>query len=269
MYAVLNGDYYIFMSNCFSMILGLGLCLTAVHILEHTDHKVNPRDKGLRLAVEGILMISASFWLTIVFLVGIVLRAPKYTALNIKIVGSFSNICSLVFYAAPLTNIAEIIRRKDSSSLYAPAIAINLISCLLWFFYGYIGINAMIVWIPNTVGGALCLFELFIIWLYPPRKDSGFDGLLSEEEPLSTFAVYSSSRHMSSADLIPLLGVYFATPADTLPVASPESNKMEKFRSSLAAISEERPRDRAVTTTAIIKNRDHTDDARAAQSAKC
>ena len=269
MYAILNGDYFIFMSNCFSMILGFGLCLTAIHILEHTDHKQNPRDKGLRLKVEGILMISASFWLTIVFLVGIVLRAPEYTALNIKIVGSFSNICSLVFYAAPLTNIAEIIRRKDSSSLYAPAIAINLISCLLWFFYGFIGINAMIVWIPNTVGGALCIFELFIVWLYPPHKDGGFDGLLQEEQALSTFAVYSSSRHMSSADLIPLLGAFLNPDNQGLPVATPESNKLEKFKSSLDMIAEEKPRNRAVTTSAVVENPQHDEVTRAAQSSKC
>jgi hypothetical protein len=34
MYGVFKGDYYIFFSNCFSLIVGIALCLTAIHILE-------------------------------------------------------------------------------------------------------------------------------------------------------------------------------------------------------------------------------------------
>ena len=96
-YAILNGDYFIFMSNCFSMILGFGLCLTALHILEHTDNGENPRDQLLRLKVEGILMISSSFWLTIVFITCLVLRDPKYLTFNIALVGSFFRIISEIF----------------------------------------------------------------------------------------------------------------------------------------------------------------------------
>lgn len=33
-YSVLLADYFIFFSNCFSFLVGIGLCLTAIHILE-------------------------------------------------------------------------------------------------------------------------------------------------------------------------------------------------------------------------------------------
>ena len=232
------------------MILGLGLCLTAVHILEHTDHKLNPRDSILRIRVETILMCSSSFWLTIVFLVGIVLRSPVYHETNILLVGAVSDVCSLIFYAAPLTNVAEIIRKKDSASLYAPAIAVNLVSCILWFFYGLLGINQMIVWIPNTVGGALCIFELIICCVYPPNRDPDFEGLIDGHHPTADFAVYASSRHMSSADMIPLLGVFFTSSEQaSLPIA--HSTKSDKFASRLVAIPEEPSRSRAATTTEV------------------
>ena len=191
------------------MILGFGLCLTALHILEHTDNGTNPIDNIIRLKVEGILMISSMFWLSIVFITCLVLRDPKYNELNITIVGSFSDICSLVFYAAPLTNIKEIVRKKDSSSLYAPAIFINFVSCILWFFYGLYGISQKIVWIPNGIGIAVCIFELYICWHYPPLPSKVSDGVNFDHDHYRhhDFAVYASSRHMSISlsEVAPLL----------------------------------------------------------------
>jgi uncharacterized protein with PQ loop repeat len=203
-------------------------------------------------------MCSTSFWLTIVFLVGIVLRSPQYHETNILLVGAVSDVCSLIFYAAPLVNITEIIAKKDSASLYAPAIAINLISCILWFFYGLLGVNQMIVWIPNTVGGALCIFELIICCIYPANRDPGLEGLLDDHHPINDFAVYASSRHMSSADLIPLLGVFFPSneqSSSSLPTAS---TKSAKFSSNLVAIPEEARRSRAASTPVIeITKKNH------------
>ena len=194
------------MSNCFSMILGFGLCLTALHILEHTDNGTNPLDNIIRLKVEGILMVSAMFWLSIIFITCLVLKDPKYRMLNITIVGSFCCICSLVFYAAPLSNVKEIIRKKDSASLYAPAIFINLISCILWFFYGLYGIFQKIVWVPNCIGIAVCIFELYICWYYPPQPIKSFGGVVVDDYRHNNFAVYSSSRQMSlSANNFPPL----------------------------------------------------------------
>lgn len=251
------------------MILGLGLCLTAVHILEHTDRETNPRDKILRIRVETILMCSSSFWLAIVFIVGIVLRASKYSSLNILIVGSFSDICSLVFYAAPLTNITEIIKKKDSSTLYAPAIAVNFISCTLWFFYGLLGVNQLIVWIPNAVGGALCIFELVICCIYPPKTDTAFDELIKDDYPASDFAVYASSRHMSTADSIPLLGTYFTT-AEVSPLrtASTRCSGKIKMNENLDSIPEHTGRSRAASTTEIESCEKAPRAARGVQSLK-
>ena len=247
------------------MILGFGLCLTALHILEHTDNGANPIDNIIRLKVEGILMISSMFWLTIVFITCLVLRDPKYHELNITIVGSFGDICSLVFYMAPLTNIKEIIRKKDSSSLYAPAIFINLVSCILWFFYGLYGISQQIVWIPSAIGVVVCIFELYICWHYPLLPKQEFDGVADDHYRNNDFAVFASSRHMSisAADFGELLGF----PSSSVKADDnnsgdnngnnkyPKSCKSPMF-SSLEGIPEENvPRNRSVTTSAIHENK--------------
>ena len=198
-YSILSHNYYIFSSNCFIMILSFVMCLTAIHILERSDRKQNPRDAIVRLRVEGILVCSASFWLCVIFVIGLILYEPQYTAFNLNLVGSLANVGTLVFYAAPLINISEIFREEDSSSLYAPAIIINLISSILWFFYGFLGVKQMILWISSAVGLVICLFQLYLCWLYPTVLNEDFDNFKEEEFPSSDFTVFDSSILMLSS----------------------------------------------------------------------
>lgn len=200
-YSILSHNYFIFSSNCFIMILSFVMCLTAIHILERSDRKQNPRDAIVRLRVEGILVCSASFWLCVIFVIGLILYEPQYTAFNLNLVGSLANVGTLVFYAAPLINISEIFREEDSSSLYAPAIIINLISSILWFFYGFLGVKQMILWISSAVGLAISLFQLYLCWLYPTVLNEDFDDFQEEEFPSSDFTVFDSSRLLSSRNL--------------------------------------------------------------------
>jgi hypothetical protein len=195
-YAVLKGDYFIFMSNCFPMILGIVLCLTAVHILEQTDSKSNPRDQIIRLRVEGILITCASFWMTVAFVIGLILKDEKHMEFKTLLVGALCDVCTLVFYAAPLTNLAEVIEKKDSSTLYAPAIGVNLLSSILWFLYGYLGIEEAVVWIPSAMGMILCIFQLYICWYYPVFLNDSFNDEIEEEFPQGDFAVFSSGRRV-------------------------------------------------------------------------
>ena len=164
-------------------------------------------EDSIRIKIESILLLSASFWIFIIFVTGIVMKAPQYTETSITIVGAFCIISSLVFYGAPLINMMEIVRLKDSSSLYAPALCVNGISCFLWFFYGLIGINAVIVWLPNIIGLLLVCVELAMCCIYPAKRHKSIASS-GEEEPMYDYAVYSSSRHMSSADMIlPIMGI--------------------------------------------------------------
>lgn len=201
-YGVLKGDYFIFMSNCFPTVLGIVLCLTAVHILEHTDCDSNPKDQIIRLRVEGILIFGASFWMSVAFVIGLVLKDEKHVEFKELLVGALCDVCTLIFYAAPLTNLAEVIEKKDSSTLYAPAISVNLLSSVLWFLYGLLGIHEAVVWIPSAMGMLLCLFQLFICWYYPVFLNESFNEELEEEFPKGDFAVFTSSRRVSISQIL-------------------------------------------------------------------
>lgn len=206
-----------------------------MHFRRYCDRTENStsHEDSIRIKIESILMMSASFWIFIIFLTGIVLKAPQYAETSITIVGAFCIISSLVFYGAPLINMVEIVRLKDSSSLYGPALCVNGLSCFLWFFYGLIGVNAVIVWLPNIIGLLLVCVELAMCCIYPAKRHKSIASI-SEVEPTYDYAVYSSSRHMSSADLV-------------LPIIGMESEKSRAARSSskarnmLFSISEKYP----------------------------
>ena len=224
------------------------MCLTAIHILERSDRKQNPRDAIVRLRVEGILVCSAAFWLLIVMVVGLILYEPQYADFNLNLVGSLANVGTLVFYAAPLINISEIFREQDSSSLYAPSIIINLISSILWFFYGYLGVQSMILWISSAVGLVVCLFQLFLCWLYPTVLNEDFDNFQEEEFTSGDFTVFDSSiLLLSSRNLF--AGMVPTTQPNVpviLPVLNIPNNSMrnlhggsQRFRSNFYTIKEE------------------------------
>lgn len=48
------------------------------------------------------------------------------------IVGYLSLVCSLGYYASPLTTMRQVIASKDSSSLYIPTIVANMTNALMW-----------------------------------------------------------------------------------------------------------------------------------------
>lgn len=163
--------------------------------------KGNGHEDSVRIKVESILVISACFWLFLIFITGIVMRDPVYSEERVTVLGAFCVVSSLIFYGAPLINMVEIVKNKDSSSLYAPALVINGINCLLWFSYGLFGIHAVIVWLPNIIGMTLVAVELGLCCIYTAKDHSTNDSSV-DKEPMPDYAVYSSSRHMSSADTV-------------------------------------------------------------------
>lgn len=101
----------------------------------------------------------------------------------------------MFYYTAPLSTAIHVIRVRDSSSLYAPMILLNLLNACLWFFYGLLGDNNnIIIWCPNLVGILLSVAQLVLLILYSNRlkktdieKTSHFE-LLSNDQPIAAGA---------------------------------------------------------------------------------
>lgn len=68
-----------------------------------------------------------------------------------SVVGIFANLVLLVYYAAPLTTIKEVVVTRNSRSLYLPLAAANTINGGAWCVYG-VALNDPYLMAPNGVG---------------------------------------------------------------------------------------------------------------------
>ena len=195
LYGIMKRDYFIFFSSGIPLVICFIMSLTAIHILERGEY--TSKEETLRMTIERILVGSTCFWLTMGFITGVPMGTSDMKDNAVIIIGSFSVVSSFVFYAAPLANMREIIGTKDSSMLYWPALVMNLFNCLLWFFYGLLGVYSVMIWFPNIVGGAITSVEIMMCVIYPAKhkdlshKDKGV------EPPNTDFSVYYTSRKMS------------------------------------------------------------------------
>ncbi|XP_026462519.1 sugar transporter SWEET1-like [Ctenocephalides felis] len=73
---------------------------------------------------------------------------------------------SLILMASPLFRLGEIIRKKDSSALPLPLIAMGTIVSFLWLVYGLAARNHFLI-AQNTAGFVICLLQIPLLVIYP------------------------------------------------------------------------------------------------------
>jgi hypothetical protein len=114
--------------------------------------------------VELILVVSMTLWIVISF---ITLLAFPTSLSNegLIIIGSFADTSSFIYYCAPLSFAVEVIMTKNSKRFYIPTILLNLLTTILWFLYGLVGVNEITVWLPNIIGN-ICFLYLCHIYMY-------------------------------------------------------------------------------------------------------
>lgn len=77
-------------------------------------------------------------------------------------IGTISCAGGLAYYASPLSTLVEVLKTRDSSSLYVPVICANLCNATSWVVYGYLSTHDVLVWGPNVVGAILSVIQLLI-----------------------------------------------------------------------------------------------------------
>ena len=124
-----------------------------------------PQTRDRQLAI----MLVFSLVLTVVGAAG---ALGKLTQPNLRLLwGYTANAILLIYYAAPLSTILEVVRSKCSSTLHWPLVLMNTINGALWLAYG-LAIHDYFIWVPNGVGALVGLFLLALILVYP-RKGGG------------------------------------------------------------------------------------------------
>lgn len=82
--------------------------------------------------------------------------------------GVISCSTTLMFFAAPLFNLAHVLRVKNAESLPFPIILMTFVVSFQWLIYGIILEDPFIKY-PNVAGCVLSLFQLSLFVIYPSR----------------------------------------------------------------------------------------------------
>ena len=72
-----------------------------------------------------------------------------------------------MFYVAPLTTLAQVVRTRDSSSLHPPLCVMNLINGTTWGSYGYFAISDPYLAAPNGIGALLGIVQCMLCVCLP------------------------------------------------------------------------------------------------------
>nr|CAD7395639.1 unnamed protein product [Timema cristinae] len=84
-------------------------------------------------------------------------------------VGLLCCFVTIIFFAAPLTMLAHVIRVKSAETLPFSLILATFVVSAQWFLYGYL-LNDFFIQVPNALGTALSGFQLSLFVIY--RSDS-------------------------------------------------------------------------------------------------
>ncbi len=189
-YGIMKHDYFIFLSNCTGLVLGLYYTVTSMAILfnEIHQHEKNSEQSIKCKSLYGILEIlmfgGITFWIGIGMVIGLGnnINNPNAIAINMQAIGLIGCCFGLCYYAAPLTTLVDVVKSKDSSSLYKPTLFANLINATMWVIYGLLGTGDPLVWGPNLIGFILSTLQLSIAYYYRPRESVNSNSIASIEQ---------------------------------------------------------------------------------------
>lgn len=171
MYGCMKSDYFIFFSNCTGLVLGFYYSLTSFQLLAMSK---TPAHLSLLTALNNIVISGVAYWCLASLIAFIVLYpSPTGQQAAFLLIGISSDICSLSYYAAPLSTVYTVVRTCNSSTLHPPLILTNLVNALMWVIYGAIALNDPMVYVPNAIGFSFALVQLALIVLLPRRSPTG------------------------------------------------------------------------------------------------
>jgi uncharacterized protein with PQ loop repeat len=144
-------------------------------------------------------MFGVLFWTLLGFFCGWMFAGDDGREHSAAVIGTFSAIFCIAYYAAPMSSAMEIIARKDASSLHAPMISINALNSSLWFAYGFFAVGQAQIWVPNIVGASLAAVQLLLIAYFDSGTTSASLYAPINDTECGTTATPVPNFHPSSA----------------------------------------------------------------------
>jgi solute carrier family 50 protein (sugar transporter) len=80
--------------------------------------------------------------------------------------GLFASASGLMFCAAPLAALADVVKSKSTEKLPFPLILSSFLVGSLWFLYGFL-MNDAFIQVPNAIGAIISASQLSLFAMYP------------------------------------------------------------------------------------------------------
>lgn len=84
--------------------------------------------------------------------------------------GIISNILTVMYYAAPLSSIRQVLQQRSAASICLANNVTNLLNAVFWIVYG-VAIGDIFVWLPNVPGLAIAPVLIALSRWYPNSED--------------------------------------------------------------------------------------------------
>ena len=164
-YSLLIHDYFLFFGNAPASMVGMYFTLVG--------YGLSPVGSKTRHQLELLVMGLMGAMLAVVFYLGMVTQDTNVSLTQKQtVMGLFCNFVLLIYYAVPLSTMREVLRTKNSKSLFFPMAAANTANGLAWFTYG-VALNDPYLMAPNGIGAVLGLIQIVLIKTYPSDKRNG------------------------------------------------------------------------------------------------
>ncbi|CAH1730986.1 hypothetical protein AGLY_015190 [Aphis glycines] len=85
-------------------------------------------------------------------------------------VGLLCSLTTMLFFAAPFSNLIHVIRTKNTESMPLPLIVMTFLVCAQWLVYGRMLRDKFIMY-PNAVGCMLSIIQLALFVIYPRKSN--------------------------------------------------------------------------------------------------
>lgn len=148
----------------------VGLCLQMTYIFiyhTYTDNKYSiRRDFLLALAVVSTVILYYTKFVSD--------QTSRTTQLGVA-----CNIGSILFFASPLSTMAEVIQSKSTDSMSFPLSVMSVLTTASWVLYGLL-VSDFFIQFPNGIGLLLSLIQLTLFAVYHKKKK-----LISMEAPIT------------------------------------------------------------------------------------
>ena len=184
LYGSLKSDIYIFWSNIPGMALGFWCTHSITAILTYQIDQCEARIRENDAEQENIVKDKETFKKQLFYVEMSVCFCPilwgllnqlSYTTFvddpktAVDLVGWAAIVQTTIYFGAPASDIMNILKEKNSSSIYPPMIVTNATNCLMWYIYG-MEMNDAVIWGPNVIGLILQVINGILVLWYPNRN---------------------------------------------------------------------------------------------------